>query len=557
MLLIWTSIAAATPITFEGNTYFTGDLHVHTGASGDGGSADFGVCDVDADCGAVADLAVMASEAGLDFLAVTDHVNGTNASDDPTFSGALALALEAHDPKGGLVVLPGAEVWYRLRDGTPLGHKNLLLFGTDDEVAGFEAVDAQHSGRGDIVASCETAWSAARAVQKSFGPALLIPHHPSLNVPMITDWTCHDPEVAPAVEIYSEHGASDLPEATWDPPWSGTTEGTSVYSALLDHGHQLGFVGGTDRHDTHPGAVCRLETMLFGPAYGGGLTIAVAPSGASLSREVLYEAITTRRTYATSGPVLPVVVEASTGGALVATMGETAGVPPGQPLDVEVRVPADLSAYVEEVLLVSPLEDRYLTAVPEAPGTWRASVPSDELPPWFWAEVRVDGAAWWVTCDDGGADTQERLWLSPIWLGEGAPDLDGDGVAFLDGDCDDGDPAVSPSAAEDCANSVDDDCDGAADGDDDDCAEPIDTADTETETETEDTETDDTETEDSESEGTDSEPGTGDETAAGTPKSCGCDSRGQGHGLVPLAALVVAATRRAARPRYRARVRPQ
>ncbi len=50
-----------------------------------------------------------------------------------------------------------------------------------------------------------------------------------------------------------------------------------------------------------------------------------------------------------------------------------------------------------------------------------------------------------------------------------AVDADGDGVTTCDGDCDDGDPAVSPVALEDgCglgANGIDDDCDGFTDED--------------------------------------------------------------------------------------------
>ncbi|MFT4627144.1 MAG: hypothetical protein ACI8PZ_005825 [Myxococcota bacterium] len=39
-------------------------------------------------------------------------------------------------------------------------------------------------------------------------------------------------------------------------------------------------------------------------------------------------------------------------------------------------------------------------------------------------------------------------------------DLDGDGFAALDGDCDDWDPRVNPAAADLAADGVDDDCDG-------------------------------------------------------------------------------------------------
>ncbi|MDH3403538.1 MAG: MopE-related protein [Acidobacteriota bacterium] len=57
-------------------------------------------------------------------------------------------------------------------------------------------------------------------------------------------------------------------------------------------------------------------------------------------------------------------------------------------------------------------------------------------------------------------------------------DGDGDGYGspgspacmFPEEDCDDADPAVNPGAAENCSNSIDDDCDGAVDAADPDCA---------------------------------------------------------------------------------------
>ena len=47
-------------------------------------------------------------------------------------------------------------------------------------------------------------------------------------------------------------------------------------------------------------------------------------------------------------------------------------------------------------------------------------------------------------------------------------DEDGDGFSTME-DCDDTNAAVNPDAAEDCANGIDDDCDGLIDDADDDC----------------------------------------------------------------------------------------
>jgi hypothetical protein len=81
-----------------------------------------------------------------------------------------------------------------------------------------------------------------------------------------------------------------------------------------------------------------------------------------------------------------------------------------------------------------------------------------------------DEVAWW------GTTPEDEAWAygpggygSPGASNPGDIDVDGDGVALCDGDCDDADPAVGPGAAEDCDNGLDDDCDGALDDEDEDC----------------------------------------------------------------------------------------
>lgn len=49
-------------------------------------------------------------------------------------------------------------------------------------------------------------------------------------------------------------------------------------------------------------------------------------------------------------------------------------------------------------------------------------------------------------------------------------DMDGDGYD-TPADCDDADANVHPDAAEDCDDTVDNDCDGMVDGDDADCTD--------------------------------------------------------------------------------------
>ena len=84
------------------------------------------------------------------------------------------------------------------------------------------------------------------------------------------------------------------------------------------------------------------------------------------------------------------------------------------------------------------------------------ALPADE------ADADGDG---WALCE-GDCDDDDVA-LTP-------GDLDGDGVSSCDGDCDDYEPLVFPEAEENCADQLDNDCDGDADTADEDCPEPAD-----------------------------------------------------------------------------------
>ncbi len=518
MILWWTAaLALANPTDFEGRTFFVGDLHVHTAASGDGFSEDIGA-PCPGDCGDLEAIGPLAREAGLDFLAVTDHVNGFPISDAVLFSYAHGVALDSETPE--LVVIPGAEIWYRLPDGTELGHKNLMLFGDRSDFAGFTLADAQFNGTGDVVPDCAAIWDHMAEVEALFGPALLIPHHPALYVPMVTDWSCNDIAWAPSVEIYSEHGNSDRSKTVFDPPWSGEVSSGVVANALdpATHGLHLGFVGGTDRHDTRPGAVCRRDSVLGGPDYGGGLTMFSLPKGEPLTRAAIRDAMLARRTYATSGPHLPAVAELhGADGALLGELGEVSYAAPDAPVTLEVRVGADGVALVTEVIAVSP--GARTPMVQTKGGAWELELAAGAHPAWVYAEIVLDGAAWYPEgCLDGGETTEEHLWLSPIWIEDAPTDVDGDGYTESEGDCDDGDPGVYPGADEDCEDGVDQDCDGDIDAEDSEC-DPEDTGPVETGGDTappEETDSPDTEPEPVDTAGT---------VAPPSEDGCGCGSK--------------------------------
>ncbi len=294
---------------FDGRAFYVGDLHVHTGASGDGMSMDLGRMCPPGTCGAVAGLGDEARARGLDFMAVTDHSNGPAAGEEGDFDAALDQVRALHDPDGEqgtpLVTILGAELQFELSEDEVLGHKNLLLFGDDAQTADFGWGAARFAGDSRQVSDCDAGYDWVAALEARFGPLVLIPHHPAGIFPMPVDWTCHDPTWEVAAEVYSAHGAALSVGSDFDPSTTGVVAEGTVHYAVGEAGARLGFLASTDHHNTHPGEVCWAGDT----KYGGGLAVAVLEAGERLDRASLGAAIMSRRTYGTSGPALPVVVD--------------------------------------------------------------------------------------------------------------------------------------------------------------------------------------------------------------------------------------------------------
>jgi len=118
--------------------------------------------------------------------------------------------------------------------------------------------------------------------------SIAMPHH--ISYPRRyrgINWADFTSDFTPIVEIISMHGCSESDDAPYPPLHTmGPRDHNSTAQHGLALGHIFGFVGNTDHHSAHPGS------------YGCGRTGVWAES---LSRNGIWEAIQSRRTYALTG----------------------------------------------------------------------------------------------------------------------------------------------------------------------------------------------------------------------------------------------------------------
>ncbi len=118
----------------------------------------------------------------------------------------------------------------------------------------------------------------------------------------------------------------------------------------------------------------------------------VLDDDAPSSDSTIYGELVARRTLATSGPMMPVLVQWTTKDGIVHDIGEQLRVPNnGTSTKLTVRVPAAWEGYVTGVDAIGNASDIALAEA--SPGLWQVSIRNNALPTWLYVAVAIDGAA--------------------------------------------------------------------------------------------------------------------------------------------------------------------
>jgi hypothetical protein len=235
----------------------------------------------------------------LDFACLTEH-----DPSDYVWDRVKAKAKELYVP--GSFATMSAYEWtaHKLHEG----HKNVYYRDWEGPVfrSNFFPNRAQTTSALDL-------WSKLRNAGVTGNMALTIPHHPASKT-FPVPWEHYDSEFQRCVEVYSTWGNSESPNGPRQIKWEeGPAPGHFVQDGLAA-GQRLGFVGGSDSHSGRPGypahssRYCDTDYVHWEPSlYPGGTTGIYAEE---LSREAVFDAIRSRRCFATTGKRIAVQFKA-------------------------------------------------------------------------------------------------------------------------------------------------------------------------------------------------------------------------------------------------------
>ncbi|MFW6135519.1 MAG: CehA/McbA family metallohydrolase [Chloroflexota bacterium] len=229
-------------------SWYRGDLHVHTTVSADGATADPSA------------IPGMARDAGLDFVAITDH------------NTIAALAQLPSNPE--VVIIPGIEV---------------TLDAGDFNVFGIEGWHPwmEHVCLGQVEVSLGPEGpTAAELLRQTASEGLLN----SINHPLLPPWAWKDD----ATELRFVHCLEVWNDPCWpDNAWANPAA-VALWTRWLDEGHRVTAIGGSDyHHPPQPQEGKPGERLGHPTTYVGAGELAV---------DALLEGLRRRRAYVTVGP---------------------------------------------------------------------------------------------------------------------------------------------------------------------------------------------------------------------------------------------------------------
>ncbi len=303
----------------------------------------------------------------LDVFALTDHDHhGLRPLNEEMWNRLQAVTDSFYQPDT-FVTLHAYE-W----TNWVYGHRNVYYFGDLREV--FSTADSATNSPAEL-------W---RALPD--GQSLTIAHHTG-GGPVPIDWSIPpDPAYEWLVEIASVHGSSECkgcPKEIYNP-----IEGSFVRDALA-LGYRLGFIAAGDGHIGHPG-----ET------YGASGGLAGIYAG-SRTREAIWEALSARRTYATSGE--RIILRVDLNGHWMGSVIPLAELPD----QLAIEVSAWGTAPMDRADLISDGVEIATEYGSEEEFSCRFLVPRPESETYYYVRLtQMDGAL---------------AWSSPIWITPSAP----------------------------------------------------------------------------------------------------------------------------------------
>ncbi len=338
------------------NLYW-GDLHSHTVLS-DG-------------LGTVDDYMRFARDtAGLDFCAIGDHSQYLSDEDWRSIQDAT----RAYNQPGRFTTFLAHEYSHNSR-GLPYYGDKVVVF-PDDEAPLYRATT-------DLTKRVYTDLAEIGPKWRDLGAILTIHCHAR----GVTSY--YDPELVRLLEIYSIWGSAEREgcERQMLPSQERNYAGDFAQDAL-NAGYRVGFIASGDEHAGLPGLGSWLRVW---EAYPAGLTAVLAQEN---TRESLWEALWSRRCYATSGA--RVILDFSVNSH---PMGSIIG-----PADGPVRIEATAigTAPIREITVVRNGEDWHSeSGVGHFAHLRLLDTPPSEGAYYYLRVVQVDG---------------EQAWASPIWI---------------------------------------------------------------------------------------------------------------------------------------------